>query len=393
MKKLLTRFAAVLVLVPMLYVPGTASAATIPQPVLRMYDELAKVSSYSSNTTLKIDALYAGQKVNGSLTITSVSDTREKAEVGFVLTVSTNIPEFKREMGASSVTAKGTIRVLSNKKAYIYFDDLPNVKPDGIDLAKFERKWIDLSGEADSYVRMSGKSESFASLVARMKSSLTRYPAFSFYEEGSTTSAYRYRIAVNPMYLTAYMNAVNDKRVSLPSADIAEMFSGIKDVRAYITIDKATYLPKEVTAEAKVSDTVGFSPLTVNVSVKNTYASYNAPVNIKKPTKVTSFEKLMEDLLGPARKKGADASAKSNLASFRAYAELYYDDTGSYAGYCTSSTGKRYLSSAGKTNCYAKGQEYAAQVKLSSGYYCVDSTGSASVTKKSTISSKDLMCN
>lgn len=395
MKIFLTKAASLLMLGVLALSPALAMAKTtaLPDPVSRMYDELAKISSMKANTVINAGITVDGERVDLLMRIDSVSDTKDKAEVGFTITASSNIPEFREEVGASSVSVKGTLRVLSTKKAYVYFDSLPDLKDAPFDLSKFERRWIDIAGEADDFVSVSGKSEPFAKTVARIKSALQTYPAFTFTEEGSTSSQYRYRLSVNPMYLGAFLDAANGDRVDLKRGDLSEAFESIRNFRAYITIDKSSYLPKELSVSLTASEDTGFETVTANISVTNTYSAFNQKVSIKRPSKAVSLEKLMENLMAPSREKMADAAAKSKLAAIRVQAEIYYDDAGSYSGVCSDRTVKSALKAAGKTDCYAATQEYAAQVKLKSGYYCVDSTGAGVLTKKSTISSKDMRCN
>lgn len=403
MKIFLTKVASLVVIGVMALSPALALAQTsrLPDPVSRMYDELAKISSMRANTVIDLGLVADGKRVDASIRIDSVSDVKDKAEIGFTLTASSNMPEFREELGASSVTIKGTIRVLSSKKVYVYFNDLPNIKDAGVDLSKFEGRWIDIAGEADDYVSVSGKPEPYAKTVARMKSALQTYPAVSFTEEGSTSAHYRYRLTLNPMYLGAFLDAANGDRVDLKRGDLTEAFESIKNFRAYMTIDKRTFLPKDLSASFSATEDMGFDTLTISASINNTYTGFNEKVNVKKPKKAVSFEKLLDDLMGsaiqsaPARQAGFDAAVKSNLHNIMPSAELHYDDRGNYDGLCSSSTQYWIKDSikAAKGTCYAKGQTYAVEAKLTSGYYCVDSTGAAVVTKKSTISSKDMLCN
>jgi prepilin-type N-terminal cleavage/methylation domain-containing protein len=93
--------------------------------------------------------------------------------------------------------------------------------------------------------------------------------------------------------------------------------------------------------------------------------------------------------LNSARSKGADAAIKSNIASARAQAELFYDNnTQSYDTVCTATGGvaamKTGAASAGGTNvlCVDDADEWAmsATLKTSSAVYCVDSSGTATTS-------------
>ncbi len=91
--------------------------------------------------------------------------------------------------------------------------------------------------------------------------------------------------------------------------------------------------------------------------------------------------------LNSARSKGADASIKSQLASARAQAEIYYDGNGSsgYTGLCTAATGTLNMKNAlaGNTTnvvCDSDTNTWAmiADLKTSgAGKSCVDYTGAA----------------
>lgn len=101
--------------------------------------------------------------------------------------------------------------------------------------------------------------------------------------------------------------------------------------------------------------------------------------------------------LNTARDKGADAAIKSNLNNMRAQAELYYDNnTQSYASVCATAAASGGLADgmaaadsangAGKTvDCDddATAWAAAAQLKSSTSYYCVDSTGVATTSASS----------
>jgi prepilin-type N-terminal cleavage/methylation domain-containing protein len=93
--------------------------------------------------------------------------------------------------------------------------------------------------------------------------------------------------------------------------------------------------------------------------------------------------------LNSARDKGADAAIKSNLNNSRAQAELYYDDNSrSYDGVCTATTGITTMKVAAGTSgsavvdCNDTPLVWAMSAQLMSNtaqYYCVDSTGVARI--------------
>ncbi len=86
--------------------------------------------------------------------------------------------------------------------------------------------------------------------------------------------------------------------------------------------------------------------------------------------------------LNTARDKGADAAIKSTINNTRAEAELYYDgNSNSYANLCGTLTdaSNAVNSAGGSWSCSAAAEAYriSSQLKGSTDYYCVDSTGDA----------------
>ena len=106
--------------------------------------------------------------------------------------------------------------------------------------------------------------------------------------------------------------------------------------------------------------------------------------------------------LNTARAKGADAAIKSNINNSRAQAELFYDsNSNAYTGVCANTTTgigqmKAGALSAGSpaANCFDSATLWAmnAQLKTSTSYYCVDSSGTATTTTTNTISVSDWTC-
>ncbi len=107
--------------------------------------------------------------------------------------------------------------------------------------------------------------------------------------------------------------------------------------------------------------------------------------------------------LNTARSKGADAAIKSDINNARAQAELYYDsNSNTYTTVCTAGTSNisamiTAATNAGSTDvdCADTSTAWAlqAQLKSSSQYYCVDSTGNSTTTAASSISAdSDLVC-
>lgn len=93
--------------------------------------------------------------------------------------------------------------------------------------------------------------------------------------------------------------------------------------------------------------------------------------------------------LNSARDKGADAAIRGNLNNMRAQAELVYDDNGSYAALFSNTTVINAVNAANSANGNGKGVATtseanfwaaSAELKSSTGWYCVDSTGFAGTT-------------
>ena len=399
MKKLFAQVAALSVIAIMLaaVVPvRTEAAGTLPQPVLRMFDELATVSSFRDDATLSARITSDGVTVDVNLAFDVVSDTKEKSEINFVLSASSASAKFRDAVGASSIKAKGSVRVLSSKKVYVYFDELPEFKNAGIDLNKVEKRWIDLSSkEYSQYVQM-GEKESFPESIERMKNAYINHPAFTFTEQGSTATAYRYQITLNPAHLQGFLAAIQSDEVAVADLSASTFFSNIRNWNASLTIDKSTYLPKVASATLTAGESVNRTAFSITMSLENKYSAFNQKVSIKKPSKAITLEKLMKEFtssLTGSREKGSDASKKSYVHTVRTLAELYYDSNGnSYLGVCKDSEVRSALKSAGNAACFAKAQEYAVSAKLTKGYYCADSTGLVATLSKKGISSKDFSC-
>ena len=92
--------------------------------------------------------------------------------------------------------------------------------------------------------------------------------------------------------------------------------------------------------------------------------------------------------LNTARDKGSDAAVKANLVNIRAQSELIYDDNGrSYDSVCTDGNVVTMTAAAedatGNTSvCNDTASAWAASIQLKSttDYFCVDSTGKSTTT-------------
>ncbi len=109
--------------------------------------------------------------------------------------------------------------------------------------------------------------------------------------------------------------------------------------------------------------------------------------------------------LNSARDKGSDAAAKSSLNNMRAQAELYYDNNSNSYGasnaLCSDATIAKGVAAAenatgGTAVCTSSATAWAMEIPLKTtgaGVYCVDSTGAATTTAASSITSgSDFVC-
>ncbi len=106
--------------------------------------------------------------------------------------------------------------------------------------------------------------------------------------------------------------------------------------------------------------------------------------------------------LNDARQGGSDASVKQSMTNMRSQAEIIYNANNySYATVCTSTT-TLALRTAAVSNgpgtaldCNQSAQAWAATADLNiGGFFCVDSSGMATTTTATTLSSDtDYSCN
>jgi prepilin-type N-terminal cleavage/methylation domain-containing protein len=107
--------------------------------------------------------------------------------------------------------------------------------------------------------------------------------------------------------------------------------------------------------------------------------------------------------LNTARSRGADAAIRSNLNNARPQAELFYDAGQTYLNVCTSGTNNiaQFVTGASAAGgltpqCEdtAAGWAANAQLRSTTQFYCVDSTGIATTTSSDTITATDdVSCN
>jgi hypothetical protein len=93
---------------------------------------------------------------------------------------------------------------------------------------------------------------------------------------------------------------------------------------------------------------------------------------------IASAIKIMSAKLIENQNYSNDISVRENLKKILAPAEIYYEKSNSYAGFCKSSDYLEVTKSITKSiilNCKDSADAYAIMTPVSSGYWCVDSTG------------------
>jgi hypothetical protein len=111
----------------------------------------------------------------------------------------------------------------------------------------------------------------------------------------------------------------------------------------------------------------------------------------------TNVQKLVDVInqsLNASKDKGVDAMIKANLSNMRAEAAFYYDNNGSYSGFCTNdktfvATGENIKKATGfSISCFASKTMWSASVSLKNATdtaYCVDDSGFAGAVSSPTI--------
>lgn len=93
---------------------------------------------------------------------------------------------------------------------------------------------------------------------------------------------------------------------------------------------------------------------------------------------VASAIKIALVKLNESQNYSNDISVRENLKKILAPAEIYYEKSNSYAGFCKSNNYLEVTKSITKSiilNCKDSADAYAIMTPVSSGYWCVDSTG------------------
>jgi len=220
-------------------------------------------------------------------------------------------------------------------------------------------------------------------------------------EEINSVLSYHFAFDLDREGIAAYLNTLkeyvneegkNDSALTVfDPTSFSKSLENIEDFHGELWIGKADRLPRKVLVSFNVDmagGEEGVSP--VRVVIVSIMSGWNEPVTVKTPADSVSLEELISSMFGgplaEAQEKGKDAAIKSGLSLLRANGELYYDSNQSYKGFCTSKLATPELetvqtNSGTKPVCKDSANTWAAGAKLSSNYWCVDSTGVSKETK------------
>jgi hypothetical protein len=160
-----------------------------------------------------------------------------------------------------------------------------------------------------------------------------------------------------------------------------------------VWVDETTALPLKysVIVDFAEQNTYGAPAIKMTINTEMNIVKTNSVKSIKAPKKTKTLDQMIETIFGEslteARAKGTDAAVKANTANLRAYAEIHYDNKGSYKSFCESNDAKNTFDDIRdligmRPDCTvsSNGQAYAITSELTeSDYFCIDNTG-ASVT-------------
>jgi len=101
--------------------------------------------------------------------------------------------------------------------------------------------------------------------------------------------------------------------------------------------------------------------------------------------------------LKEVRGRANDAVIKTALSEARIAAEAYYDANGSYSGICTTDRDfarirDEIVNNGGSWTCNDRADAYCLESSLSSGYYCIDSTGTSKANTTAGCAADSIIC-
>jgi hypothetical protein len=170
---------------------------------------------------------------------------------------------------------------------------------------------------------------------------------------------------------------------------ITEALDYVKELKGEMWIGKNDKLIRKVTLDFRSQpDPKKDEAIKTNIII--VMSGWNEKVTIEAPGESVPFLSLIQASLVTARQKAQEAAIKSNMSNLRAQAELFYDQPGSYSGFCVSKElkdARKSIEVADGTQfiCRDSAKAYVISTKMSqaSGYWCVDSTGASKSTMTS----------
>ena len=196
--------------------------------------------------------------------------------------------------------------------------------------------------------------------------------------------------------LKEYVNSVGKDDSSLSAFDptsFSQTLDKIQDFKGELWISRKEILPSKIILDFAVKPDSNKDEK-IKVNIVSIFSAWNQPVSITAPAESTSFQEfisgVMNESLGQAKEKSADAAIKANLANIQPQAEAFRQNEKNnyYSGFCLSSelkTARKGIERAGGTEFICKDEKtkYAVEVKLTtnSDRFCIDSTNFTGVVK------------
>ncbi len=285
--------------------------------------------------------------------------------------------------------------------------------PSGLDLflpniSSYENKWISFPYKSKDGEVVSNPLAPFSGISPGIINKLTSEQKEQIYELSSKTSFIKMIERFSPetiggessyhfafdldregirSYLESikkYINEIGKNDSSLTAFDptsFSKELDNVKDFKGEIWIGRSDKLIHKIVLNFGVLPDPAKTEQ-VKITVVAIMSDWNEPVSIIAPAEHMNLQELIAKALGEAREKGKEAEIKANLSAMRAQAELFYDSTSTYKGFCLSKeliNARTSIENAGGTEFVCKNimEAYAIGTKFpqDSGYWCVDSTG------------------
>lgn len=319
-------------------------------------------------------------------------------------------------IGAGSANIDAELRYL-NKTVYAQLTKIPaaTLIPT---LSSFTNKWIALPPDGDTGALSDTPLASLPGIDSKIFSSLTTEQKTHLYDLAKNSHfitvtkkespesingklAYHFYFDLDKKGITEYLNQAesyihevgkNDSRLS--SFDAA---SGIKQLETIQNFVGEAWIGKTDKLLAKTD--IKFSVVTMNnneasttkVSIIGIFDKWNEPVTVAAPESSKTLDEIMKDMIADiedgtssdpliqasfdaADAKAEEAKLKSMVTNTRASAELYYDKSKSYSGFCDS---KEYQKASEITCVSSKTGFFAITPQSNGKFFCADATGFA----------------